>query len=181
MRATRIMVQAFGAVVGALAILAAGCSSPPADSNSSAMSEVTPTHGAPVTIREVPHLGRILVNSRGMALYTNDVDTPDALNCVGECADEWPPAVVSMRTVPGTMSGIKGKFSLVTRPNGDKQLALNDHPLYTFDKDKRPGMVRGNAFVDTGSGGTKLTWHVVTPSGAVLHGTAKPTPTKSPR
>jgi predicted lipoprotein with Yx(FWY)xxD motif len=184
MKPPRNIAWACGAAVGVFAafgLLAAGCSSPPADRDSQAISEVTPTHGAAVKIREVPRLGTILVNSRGMALYTNDVDTPDTLVCVGECADEWPPVVVSGRSVPATVQGVKGRFSLVTRPNGDKQLALNDHPLYTFDEDEKPGMVHGNGFVDTGSGGTKLTWHVATPTGVVIDGTHKPSPTKSPR
>jgi predicted lipoprotein with Yx(FWY)xxD motif len=118
-------------------------------------------------------MGRILVDSHGMALYANNVETTTStLKCIGECATEWPPLMVT-GAVPKELAGIKGTFTLVPRPGSGKQLALNGHPLYTFDEDKSPGMVHGNGFVDNGRG-TTLTWHVVTPSGVVIKPTVKP-------
>ena len=112
MRSTRATVRLAGALVGTLAVLAAGCSSSGPDTHSSPAARVTPTDtpaNAPVKIRTVRGTGTILTNSRGMALYANNVETSTAtIKCVGECAAEWPPLMVS-RPVPKELAGIKEK------------------------------------------------------------------------
>ncbi len=163
----------------ALAIAAAGCSSPAEKSTSEPVVTVTPQGAPTVKPQEVSGMGTILVNGRGMALYFNSVDSRTTFKCVGECATEWPPVKVPSGPVARKLAGVSGTFSVVTRPDGTKQLAVDGHPLYTFVEDRSPGMVRGNGFVDEGSG-TELTWHVATPSGVAPHSSASPSDSMSP-
>jgi predicted lipoprotein with Yx(FWY)xxD motif len=167
------------ATTGAFTLLAAGCSSPGEEqSRSEPVVTVTPQGAPTVKPRDVSGTGKVLVNGQGMTLYVNDLDTADDFKCVGECANEWPPVKVpSGTTVPKTFAGVTGAFTVVTRPGGARQLAIEGHPLYTFVRDKRPGMVRGNGFVDEGSG-TTLTWHAITPTGGAP--TASPTASPAP-
>ncbi|WP_020576850.1 hypothetical protein [Actinopolymorpha alba] len=135
---------------------------------------------AVVKTEEVDGIGKVLVNGSGMALYVNNVDKHTSIKCVTACAAVWRPYTVSVSTVTSKMPGINGTFSIVTRPEKTKQLALNNRPLYTFIQDRRPGMVRGNAFTDTFSG-KKFTWHVATATGVMATATAShPMHSKSP-
>jgi predicted lipoprotein with Yx(FWY)xxD motif len=162
------------ATTGAFTLLAAGCSSPAEQSTSEPVVTVTPQAAPTVKPREATGMGKILVNGSGMTLYINDIDSADTIKCVGECATEWPPVKVpSGTTVDKKVAGVTGAFTVVTRPDGSKQLAIDGHPLYTFVRDRTPGMVRGNGFVDEGSG-TTLTWHALTPTGAMPHPSASP-------
>jgi predicted lipoprotein with Yx(FWY)xxD motif len=168
------MLQVLGAAAAGLALLVAGCDSPSDTSGEPVAAPSTP--GVPtIKTRQVAGLGAILVDSRGMALYTNDHETSAArIVCTGECAEEWPPVTVTARTVPATLPGIKGRFTVVSRPDGKRQLARNGRPLYTFDQDRAPGQVHGNNFVDRGGHGERLVWHAATASGAVPSGTPSP-------
>ncbi|MBE1605398.1 COG4315 family predicted lipoprotein [Actinopolymorpha pittospori] len=174
MRSTRSTLQALGATAAVLALLVAGCDSPSDTSGEPVAAPSTP--GVPtIKTRQVAGVGTILVDSRGMALYTNDHETSAArIVCTGECAEEWPPVTVTASTVPATLPGIKGRFTVVTRPDHKRQLARNGRPLYTFDEDHAPGQVHGNNFVDHGGHGERLVWHVATASGAVA--TSSPSP-----
>jgi predicted lipoprotein with Yx(FWY)xxD motif len=89
----------------------------------------------------------VLVNTAGMTVYTYDKDTPDSgkSNCVGPCARNWPPVLAEGAPPP--------PYSIVTRGDGNKQLAYKGRPLYTFVKDKKAGEKTGD-----GVGGA---WHVV--------------------
>lgn len=164
MRPTRSIVRMLASAAGACALLVPGCSSPDSGSKAEPAVSVSPTV-LKVKVQSVPGTGKILVDTRGRALYVNDVETKGApIKCTGECATEWPPHLVATTSVPSKLPGVKGTFSVVKRPNGAKQLALGGQPLYTFDQDRSAGMVRGNGFVDNGSG-TKIVWHVARPEG----------------
>ena len=93
----------------------------------------------------------ILTSSYGKTVYTFDKDQMGSgkSECVATCADNWPPVYVE--------SGIKvsGDFSVITRNDGQKQLAYKGKPLYFFAKDINP--------VDKTGDGVNNVWHVVTP------------------
>jgi predicted lipoprotein with Yx(FWY)xxD motif len=93
----------------------------------------------------------ILTSSYGKTVYTFDKDQMGSgkSECVATCADNWPPVYVE--------SGIKvsGDFSVITRNDGQKQLAYKGKLLYFFAKDKNPGDKTGD--------GVNNVWHVVTP------------------
>lgn len=86
-----------------------------------------------------------LVDSNGMTVYTYDPDAPGVSNCNGGCARAWPP-------VPAPAS-VEAPYSAITRADGSKQLAYENHPLYTYVGDSKPGDTTGD-----GLGGV---WHIV--------------------
>ncbi|ALK95631.1 lipoprotein [Massilia sp. WF1] len=97
----------------------------------------------------VKKMNGMLVDSKGMTVYTFDKDTANSGKsaCTGGCAENWP----AVHADSGEMSA---PYSTITRDDGSKQLAYNGKPLYTFAKDKKPGDKHGDKVKDM--------WHVVT-------------------
>lgn len=91
----------------------------------------------------------MLVDVRGMTLYTYDKDGDGMSSCNGPCAQNWPP----LRAAEGAMAD--DEWSLVTRDDGSLQWAYDGKPLYTFVNDKQPGDVSGD--------GKLGVWHVARP------------------
>jgi predicted lipoprotein with Yx(FWY)xxD motif len=91
--------------------------------------------------------GKVLVDQKGMTLYTFDKDSGGKSMCNGDCAKAWPPAMA--------MDGDKpvGDLTIIKRDDGSMQWADDGKPLYTFVKDTKPGDVAGDNFKDV--------WHVV--------------------
>lgn len=88
--------------------------------------------------RHVPitRAGGVLVErASGMTLYTFDRDVlwSGESRCLDECARDWPPlvaAATARRADP---------YSILTRPDGTRQWALNGRPLYRSARDRAPG------------------------------------------
>jgi len=93
--------------------------------------------------------GKILVNEKGMTLYTFDRDTDGMSACYDQCAQNWPPLMADY----GAMAG--GKYSIVTRKDGSKQWAYGGKPLYLWVKDTKPGDMTGD--------GVNGVWRVAKP------------------
>jgi predicted lipoprotein with Yx(FWY)xxD motif len=91
--------------------------------------------------------GKVLVDSKGMTLYTFDKDSGGKSMCNGDCAKAWPPAMA--------MAGDKpvGDLTIIKRDDGTMQWADDGKPLYTFVKDTKPGDATGDKFKDV--------WHAV--------------------
>jgi predicted lipoprotein with Yx(FWY)xxD motif len=102
-------------------------------------------------------IGDILVDARGMTLYTYKKDTPGVSNCYDTCAQNWPPLLVKAGEQPVASAGISGKLGVTQRTDGTYQVTYNDMPLYGFIKDTKPG--------DTTGQGVGNVWYVV-PTGA---------------
>ena len=99
-------------------------------------------------------LGTFLVNAKGMTLYYYEPEKHGKIECTGQCATFWPPLVLPHGAAPpATISGATGKFGVVTRPGGARQLTYNGWPLYTFVNDKKPGQTNGQ--------GIQKVWWVV--------------------
>jgi predicted lipoprotein with Yx(FWY)xxD motif len=85
-------------------------------------------------------IGTIAVwtTSSGLALYEYSGDTVGVSNCIGDCANAWPPFA------PGPDSVAVGGFTIVARsnPNGS-QWAYHGMSLYTFGPDT-PANPTGN-------------------------------------
>ena len=72
-----------------------------------------------------------VADSKGMALYTYDMDTMKGMShCEGRCAEAWPPFVADAK------AQAKGDWTLIGRSGGVKQWAYKDKPVYTFARDK---------------------------------------------
>ena len=92
--------------------------------------------------------GGMLVDSKGMTVYTYDKDSAGKSVCTGKCAENWPPVMATDAKPAGA------DYSTITRADGTKQLAYKGKPLYTFVKDKKAGDKTGDKVMDA--------WHVVT-------------------
>lgn len=102
----------------------------------------------PARVAEGPK-GKVLVDAKGMTLYTFDRDTAGKSNCNGTCAQNWPPLMA-----PANASA-SGDWSVVKRDDGAMQWAYKGKPLYTWVKDGKPGDVTGD--------GVNQVWHVAAP------------------
>ena len=91
--------------------------------------------------------GKVLVDAKGMTLYTFDKDEPNKSNCYDDCAQNWPPLMATADAQP------EGEWTIVERTDGTRMWAYDGKPLYTFVKDTKPGDVTGD---NVGNA-----WHVV--------------------
>ena len=89
----------------------------------------------------------MMVDHKGMTLYTFDKDSGGKSMCNDDCAKNWPP----MMAPAGATAD--GKWSVIKRDDGTRQYAYDGKPLYTFVKDKAPGDMTGDKMKDV--------WHVV--------------------
>ncbi|MEP6792654.1 MAG: hypothetical protein ABI907_14895 [Ramlibacter sp.] len=91
--------------------------------------------------------GGMLVNPKGMTLYTFDRDVAGSGKsmCNGDCAVKWPPALAD-----GSASG---DYSIVTRDDGKKQWAYKGKPLYTWPEDQEAGDKYGDNY--------NKVWHII--------------------
>ena len=94
-------------------------------------------------------MGEILVDEKGMTLYTYDKDTAGTTNCYDKCATNWPPLMA------GTDDKPEGDWTIVDRTDGTKMWAYKGQPLYLWIKDTKAGETTGE-----GVGGV---WHIAKP------------------
>ena len=95
--------------------------------------------------------GAVLVDNKGMTLYTFDRDTSGSQStCDAKCAERWTPLAA-----PADAQA-KGDFTVVTRSDGSKMWAYRYRPLYTSQYDKAPGEANG-------FDGANL-WHIARPA-----------------
>jgi predicted lipoprotein with Yx(FWY)xxD motif len=92
--------------------------------------------------------GNMLVDAKGMTVYTFDKDVANSgkSTCSGQCLENWP-------AVKAGDAPLSPPYSAVTREDGTKQLAYQGKPLYTFVKDKKAGDKAGDKVKDA--------WHIV--------------------
>ncbi|WP_203720473.1 COG4315 family predicted lipoprotein [Paractinoplanes brasiliensis] len=112
-----------------------------------------------LTGSKVARMGKVVVNDEGFVLYRFDKDgnSPAKSNCVGECAEIWPPSLTN--DGKPKLKGVDSKLvGTVTRADGSKQLTLKGWPLYTYVGDKKPGNWKGQ--------NVNGSWFVIQPDGA---------------
>jgi predicted lipoprotein with Yx(FWY)xxD motif len=156
------------AAVLASALGLAACGS---SSNSSSTTAAS-TGATTVAVKSIPGLGNVLVDSAGKALYSANVEANGTVHCTGACTSFWKPLTAGSG-MPTAM-GNPGKLTVIKRPDGTRQVALNGKPLYTFSEDA-PGKVQGNGFSDN-FGGMHFTWKAVLAGGKSSSGTATTAP-----
>ena len=89
----------------------------------------------------------VLVDAKGMTLYTFDNDKDGKSSCSGPCAENWPPLKADA-AAKGS-----GDWTIIAREDGSKQWAYKGKPVYGWVKDQKVG--------DTTGDGVKGVWHVV--------------------
>jgi predicted lipoprotein with Yx(FWY)xxD motif len=96
----------------------------------------------------------ILVNVKGLTLYSLSAETHGKFICKRSCLKIWHPLYVAAGVKPtGPV-----KLGTIKRPdNGKRQVTFDGRPLYTFEEDKRAGDVKGQGIKDVG------TWHAASP------------------
>jgi predicted lipoprotein with Yx(FWY)xxD motif len=90
---------------------------------------------APVIKYKDDRFGAILATPKRQALYYWNVEkrAGGKIQCTGSCARLWPPLLVKSRSVvPRRITGIKGVFGVIKRPNGKLQVTHNGLPVYTY-------------------------------------------------
>ena len=95
-------------------------------------------------------LGKVLVDAKGMTLYTFDKDSGGKSACNGPCATNWPPLAA------GADAKASGDWTIIDRDGGGKQWAYKGKPLYTWVKDTKPGDISGDGFLNNA-------WHIAMP------------------
>jgi predicted lipoprotein with Yx(FWY)xxD motif len=103
----------------------------------------------------------MVVTGSGMTvyIYLPDPTNPPQSACTGDCANDWPPVLLS--TTTPNVDGIgRARVGVLTRSDGSRQLTLNGYPLYRYAADRRPGDTRGESVGNT--------WFAIDPSGNLL-------------
>jgi len=98
---------------------------------------------APVTKLSTKQFGNVLARRDKLPLYywTVEKRAGGKIRCIGSCAKAWPPLVVPKGArVPARLAGIRGRFGVVRRPDGRRQLTFRGLALYAYVHD-RPGVV----------------------------------------
>jgi predicted lipoprotein with Yx(FWY)xxD motif len=113
---------------------------------------------ATVMVGQNPQLGNILVDSKGMTLYTWKNDSPNQSNCTAGCAQIWPPLTVPDNVTPTAAVGVPGNLAVIDRSDGSHQVAYNGMLLYRYTQDSQPGDANGQ--------GLNNLWYVVSMAGA---------------
>jgi len=118
--------------------------------------------GARVNVA-MSHLGRILVDSKGITLYDFPPDNGTTSVCYGACAALWPPLISHSKPVPGR--GVRALLLGTTkRKDGKLQVTYGGHPLYYFVTDRKPGQTTGQGINQFGG-----PWWVISPAGREIH------------
>jgi predicted lipoprotein with Yx(FWY)xxD motif len=163
-------------VLAAIGLAACGGSDDSNSDTNSGSAGATPVSngGETVATKSISGTGNVLVDSSGMALYTNDQDTSSKVACTGECVTEWVPLAAPAGGQPTSSdSAVQGKLGTIKRTDGSSQVTLDGLPLYTFVDDS-PGQVTGNGDMDS-FGGTDFLWTVASASGKAAPSSATTT------
>jgi predicted lipoprotein with Yx(FWY)xxD motif len=106
--------------------------------------------------------GTYLTDSSGRSLYLWVADSGGRSNCMGDCAQDWPPLTAKGALSAG--SGVTaGDLGTVARAGGAKQVTYKGHPLYYYAGDSGPGKIAGQGSDDFGA-----KWWLVAPTGVAI-------------
>jgi len=106
---------------------------------------------AVLAISKVPvtNWGNMLVDPKGMTLYTFDRDPRGKSACTAQCAADWPPLAADTDARPA------GEYAVIVRDDGRRQWAYKGKPLYLWTRDRSPGDRTGD--------GVNNVWRVAKP------------------
>lgn len=161
------------AACGSSGSTATDTASPTEPSTTTTSAASTTTGSAPVVATASnAKFGTILVDARGMTLYTLTKDgTPVA--CAGACLTAWPPLLLPTGTTSATgAAGVTGLGTVSAA--GGTQVTLDGAPLYRFSADTSAGAANGDGITSFGG-----VWRVVKTQGAAAASTTTATATTS--
>ena len=109
------------------------------------------------------HLGKVIVNGRGLTLYLFEKDRRGKSMCSGACATYWPPLITHGK--PMAAGGARQSLlGTIKRSNGARQVTYAGHPLYYYAPDRARGQITGQALNQFGA-----PWYALAPSGTEIH------------
>jgi len=155
--------------MAAVGLVACGGSNNSSDSSSAAANTTAgdTSGGGTVSTKSISGVGTVLVDSSGLALYTNNRDSGMSIACTGSCTAIWMPVMAPSSGNPTSSDqAVQSKLGVV-KANGGSQVSFGGKPLYSFAQDSSGG-VSGNGVTDN-FGGTSFTWTVAS-TGAVSSG-----------
>lgn len=85
-------------------------------------------------------LGQLLIDRQRMTLYASDADTAKNSACAGACARQWKPVEAWWLA-----AGDVADWSVIQRPDGNRQWTYRGKPLYRFTGDVNPGDALGDS------------------------------------
>ena len=98
----------------------------------------------------------VLADSAGRTLYSAAIEKGGRIRCVDGCTSFWDPVLASPADAKRAAAELGAKLGVVTRPDGEQQLAFDGLPLYTFAEEDA-GELEGDGFVDDFQG-TRFEW-----------------------
>ncbi len=110
-----------------------------------------------VTVTHNPTWGSILTLSNGDTVYRLTADTTNHSVCTSDCAQYWPPVVLTTGQKAPIGHGVRG-LGTITLSNGSRQVTYRGIPLYLYVDDHHAGQVTGNIHDTWGQ------WWTVNPS-----------------
>ena len=142
--------------IGALALAACGDEEDGGDATAS-------TGSSALSVMSVDGTD-VVADADGRTLYTADVEADGEIICTRGCEAIWDPALGSDADAQAAADATGAEITVVERPNGDSQLALDGAPLYAFTEESA-GELTGDGFADEFEG-TAFVWSVATAPGA---------------
>src|SRR5690242_18200702 len=107
-------------------------------------------------------LGKVLVDSQGMTVYTLSADGHDHSTCSAACLQFW------SAVAPAKAGKLAVSSGSTTTPTGTAIDTVAGHPVYTFSQDQNPGDVNGEGVNEFGG-----TWYAVSPTGQAVTGSGQ--------
>lgn len=130
---------------------------PTTDETTTPAATRAPLISVTLNVKQNDTLGSYLVDDQGYTLYLSAKDSMNVSTCTGDCAEEWPPLLLTTKLGAMAGSGVDiSKLGVTVRADGGIQVTYNGWPLYYFDEDENPGDVNGQGQDD---------FFVVSPSG----------------
>jgi len=133
-------------------------------SSAAAVSSGTRAKTVVISTRNIPKLGTVLVNSKGLTLYMFVPEKDKSVTCVHACAAVWPPVFLPKGAKAAAAGQVKASMlGSDPDPTGGRVATYAGWPLYTYVADRAPGSVKGQALNLNGG-----LWYVLAPSGKVI-------------
>ena len=165
MRLVRILALAFIVVLAACGSSGSKTKTSATTTGSTPATTAAAAAGGAISVSQTS-LGAVLVDGQGRTLYHLTKESATNIVCTGQCASTWPPVTVSSGQKPQAGAGVTGTLTVVNRPDGTQQAAINGQPLYMYSGDTKAGDTHGQ-----GVGGV---WFALSASGSSVGAGAAP-------